>query len=52
MAKPIKETPVLRGEDAVRFEEAAQKVVPATEQELQDAKAAFDYFASIADFKM
>lgn len=28
MAKPIKETPILLDEDALKFEEAAQNVVP------------------------
>ncbi len=27
MAKPIKETPLLTGEDATRFEQAAQEVI-------------------------
>jgi hypothetical protein len=52
MAKPIKETPLLTGEDATRFEQAAQEVVPASEKEINEAREAFDYFASIATFSM
>lgn len=39
MAKPIKETPVLTGDDAIRFEK-------------EQAKQAFDYFSSIATFSL
>ena len=52
MAKPIKETPLLTGEDATRFEQAAQEVVPASEKEINEAREAFDCFASIATFSM
>lgn len=52
MAKPIKETPVLTGEDATRFAEAAHKVVPASHKEKDDAKKAFSFFASIANFAL
>ena len=37
MAKPIKETPVLTGDDATRFEQAAQEVVPASQKEINEA---------------
>ena len=47
MARPIKETPVLTGEDAVRFELASHNVVPATQQEKDDAKKALEFFKSI-----
>lgn len=33
MARPIKDTPVLKGEDAIRFWEAAENVVPVSEEE-------------------
>lgn len=52
MAKPIKDTPVLKGEDATRFEQAAQSVVPASKQEKQKAKKAYDFFASVATFTL
>lgn len=38
MAKSIKETPILIGDDATRFERAAQNVVPASAQEVIEAK--------------
>ena len=44
MAKPIKETPVLTGDDATRFEQAAQKVEPASAQEVKEAKQAYSFF--------
>ena len=52
MAKPIKETPVLTGEDAVRFEEASHEVKPVSQEEIQKAQQAFEYFASIANFSL
>ena len=44
MAKPIKETPVLTGDDATRFEQAAQEVVPASQKEINEAKQAYSFF--------
>lgn len=41
MARPIKETPVLKGEDAIRFWEAAENVVPVSEEEKQEAEILF-----------
>ena len=52
MAKPIKETPVLTGVDATRFEQAAQEVVPASQKEINEAKQAYSFFASIATFAL
>ena len=52
MAKPIKETPVLTGEDATRFVEAAHEVVPASQKEKDDAKKAYSFFVSIANFTL
>lgn len=42
MAKPIKETPVLTGEDAARFREAAENVVPATTKEKEEARTIYE----------
>ena len=36
MAKPIKETPVLYGEDAYRFEMAVRNVVPLSDEEREE----------------
>lgn len=52
MAKPIKETPVLTGDDAVRFEQAAHEVIPASQQEKEKAQQVYEFFASIATFAM
>lgn len=52
MAKPIKETPVLMGEDAVRFETAIREFVPASNREKDQAQEAYDFFSSIATFNL
>lgn len=52
MAKPIKETPVLTGEDATRFECATNEFVPASNEEKEQAQEAFTFFSSIATFSI
>lgn len=52
MAKPIKETPVLTGEDAVRFLESADCVVPVSQQEKDRIAKAYKDFELIADFQL
>lgn len=52
MAKPIKETPVLTGEDAIRFEYATIEFVPASNDEKEQAQRAFEVLSSIATFNM
>lgn len=52
MAKPIKETPELTGMDATRFEYASIEFVPASIEEKEEARNAFDYFSSIATFSL
>ena len=52
MAKPIKETPVLTGEDATRFECATNEFVPVAKEEKEQAQQAFDFFSSIATFSL
>lgn len=42
MAKPIKETPILTGEDAARFREAAENVVPVSQKEKEEARAIYE----------
>lgn len=42
MAKPIKETPVLTGDDAVRFRKAVEDVVPVSEEEKREARAIYE----------
>ena len=52
MARPIKETPVLKGKDAIRFWEAAENVVPASEKEKKRISLAYEEFQKIADFPL
>lgn len=52
MAKPIKETPILTGEDATRFEYATNEFVPASSEEKEQAQKAFTFFSSIATFSI
>ena len=52
MAKPIKETPVLTGDDATRFVCVTNEFVPASNEEKEQAQQAFEFFASIAAFSM
>jgi len=52
MVRPIKETPVLTGEDAFRFEMASQNVSPASKEEREEAKQAYEFFKSVATFAM
>ena len=44
MVKPIKDTPLLTGDDATRFEQAAQEVVPASQKEINEAKQAYSVY--------
>ena len=52
MAKPVKETPVLTGDDATRFEYATREFVPASKEEKEQAQKAYDLFSSISTFTM
>lgn len=50
MARPIKETPILFGEDARRFLEAMENVKPASQEEKQRVRAAYERMKKIATF--
>ncbi len=52
MARPIKETPVLTGDDAVRFVMDSQNITPVSQEEKEEARRVYDYFASIANFTL
>lgn len=52
MARPIKETPILFGEDAKKFLKSIQDVKPASQQEKQQIKAAYEKMKKIATFMM
>jgi hypothetical protein len=52
MARPIRDTPVLKGKDARRFLEAMDNLKPATPEEKKRAKEAYEFFKSIATFPL
>lgn len=52
MARPIKETPVLRGYDADRFIERMESVGRASAKEIEEAKKAYEAFKAISTFPM
>ena len=52
MAKPIELTPTLRGKDAERFLSEMENVKPVSKEELEQIKKDYEYFKSIATFKM
>jgi hypothetical protein len=52
MARPIKDTPILYGEDARRFTEAMENVVPLPKEEREKQKKAYEWFKSRAKFPM
>jgi hypothetical protein len=52
MARPIKDTPIISGEDERRFLEAMENVVPISEERRKKMKEAYEWFKSIATFPM
>lgn len=52
MARPIKETPVLTGHDADRFAERMNCIGHASQQEIDEARKAYEAFKSISTFPM
>ena len=52
MARPIGETPVLYGEDAVRFLNEMENVKPASNEEKDRVRKAYDMLKKIATFNM
>lgn len=51
MARPIKETPELTGEAAVRFEALISNPKPVSEEEKERARKAYEIMKSISDFQ-
>ena len=51
MARPIKETPELRGNDALRFETLISVSKPVSEEEKERARRAYDVMKSISNFQ-
>jgi hypothetical protein len=52
MARPIKETPVLKGKDAERFEKIISKPEPVSKERRDAAKKAYEFMQSISDFQL
>ena len=52
MARPIGETPVLYGEDAVRFLNEMENVKPASNEEKDRVRKEYEMLKKIATFKM
>jgi hypothetical protein len=52
MARPIKETPTIKGKDSIRFQEAMDNLVPASAEEKERMKRSYEFMKSIAAFPM
>ena len=52
MARLIKETPVLKGKDAVRFAEKTANPAPVSQSEKDAARKAYEAFKAISTFQM
>lgn len=52
MARPIKETPVVSGSDAVKFAEHMENIGRASAKEIEEAQRAYDAFKAISNFPM
>ena len=50
MARPIKETPTLRGKDAERFLRLMDELKPVSKEELEKIRADYEFIKSIATF--
>ena len=51
MARPIKETPELRGNDAVRCETLISTPKPVSKEEKERARKAYEVMKSISNFQ-
>ena len=52
MARPIKETPVLRGKDAKKFAEKMANIKSITQEERTKAEKVYEEFKLIAQFSV
>ncbi|MCD8297712.1 MAG: hypothetical protein LUC88_09090 [Prevotella sp.] len=52
MARPIKETPVITGKDAERFEEKMKHLVPASKEEIENGRKLYEYFKAKGSFDL
>lgn len=51
MARPIKETPELRGEDAIRFETLISIPKPVSIEDKERARKAYEVMKNISNFQ-
>ena len=47
MSRDIKDTPLLVGDDAIKFENAMHNIKPESKENIEMAKKSFDYLMSI-----
>ncbi|MDR0810791.1 MAG: hypothetical protein LBN23_00720 [Paludibacter sp.] len=52
MARSIKPTPILYGEDAIRFEMRMQNITPMPQSEREEQRRAYEWAKSRATFPM
>jgi hypothetical protein len=52
MAQPIKETPILTGEDARRFEQRMREHKPISQERLREMDKSYELFKKIAKFPL
>lgn len=52
MAKPIKETPVIKGNDARRFSQKMRHVTPVSKEAKEEAKRIYEQFKQITSFSL
>jgi len=52
MARPIKPTPIIYGEDAIRFEERMKNIIPMPKEEREEQRRAYELAKSRANFPM
>ncbi len=50
MARPIKETPIITGEDAKRFEERLKHPRPADPERIERGRELYEYFRAQGTF--
>ena len=51
MARPIKETPILFGEEARRFEERMKKIRPLSKERIAEIRRDYEYMMSMFERK-
>jgi hypothetical protein len=50
MARPIKETPVISGEDARRFRETMKNAKPVSQERREEIRAAYEFLKARSTF--